>query len=551
MTAQAMLVRLERLPGGWRGALALVLVVQLILLREISEGRFLLLLRGGETVAPLWYLHTASKITLLAGGAVIVAALVERRLIGPPPLSSRARVALAGLHGAALLVLLGLIPSLPLGWRGSMMADLAHWRYAAVSGAFLLWQGTALLLIAPRRLLAGMSTRAALFVGCGIVTALLLSSERNLAIDALRALVEDVTLSLALAFYAVIGDAQPVLSYRDGTPLLSAEGFAILISPVCAGYQGMLAAGTVMAGLIALDWSGLQRGRAAALAVTTVGLVFTLNAFRIALLFHIGVRHSPEMAVEGFHSYFGTLSLLAVVALAMLALQHPLFRRGTASASRLRTQPAGQEGEAALLILPLAIYLGVGMVVGLFSTGFNWAYPLTALAGLGLIALWRHAIASEFAGGPGLSGFVMGFAVFALWLALVPPDPAADAETAAALAAAPSSLVFLWMLLRLVGFSLVVPVLEELAFRGGLHRLVMARLTPQVGSHWAAAAALSVSALAFGALHSQMLAGTLAGLGFGLLVLRTGRTGDAIIAHAVTNFLLAISAIVTQHWSLW
>jgi CAAX prenyl protease-like protein len=206
---------------------------------------------------------------------------------------------------------------------------------------------------------------------------------------------------------------------------------------------------------------------------------------------------------------------------------------------------------ASLLILPLAVYLGVGMLVGLFGTGFNWAYPLTALVGLALIALWRRRIAAEFAGGPGLSGFAMGFAVFALWLALVPPDPAADAEAAAALAAAPASVVVLWMALRLVGFTLVVPVLEELAFRGGLFRLVTARLTARIGHRGAAGAALAASAIAFGALHSQLLAGTLAGLGFGVLVLRTGRTGDAIIAHAVTNFLLAVSAIVTGHWSLW
>jgi exosortase E/protease (VPEID-CTERM system) len=551
MTAQAMLARLEHLRGGWRGPLALLIVAQLALLREISEGRFLVLLRGGETVAPLWYLHTASKVTLLAGISLIFAALVERRLSGPPLVGRNGLLAAAGLHGAAFVGLVVLIPGLPTGWRGSMLADLATWRYAAVSGAFLAWQGTALLLIAPRGLFRQTGARAAVFVGCGIVTALLLASERNLAIDALRALVEDATLSLSLAFYAVIGDAQPALSFREGTPVLSAEGFAILVSPVCAGYQGMLAAGTVMAGLIALDWSGLQRGRAVALAVVTVALVFTLNAVRIALLFHIGVAHSPEMAVEGFHSYFGTLSLLAVVGLAMLALQHPLFRRGTAGRVRPGAPPRGQEGEAALLILPLAVYLGVGMLVGLFGTGFNWAYPLTALVGLALIALWRRRIAAEFAGGPGLSGFAMGFAVFALWLALVPPDPAADAEAAAALAAAPASVVVLWMALRLVGFTLVVPVLEELAFRGGLFRLVTARLTARIGHRGAAGAALAASAIAFGALHSQLLAGTLAGLGFGVLVLRTGRTGDAIIAHAVTNFLLAVSAIVTGHWSLW
>jgi membrane protease YdiL (CAAX protease family) len=52
-------------------------------------------------------------------------------------------------------------------------------------------------------------------------------------------------------------------------------------------------------------------------------------------------------------------------------------------------------------------------------------------------------------------------------------------------------------------------------------------------------------------MHVDVLAGTLAGVGFGLLVLQSGRVGNAIIAHAVTNLLLAITAFVTGQWSLF
>jgi CAAX prenyl protease-like protein len=107
------------------------------------------------------------------------------------------------------------------------------------------------------------------------------------------------------------------------------------------------------------------------------------------------------------------------------------------------------------------------------------------------------------------------------------------------------------MAFRLLGFSIVVPVLEELAFRGGLMRLIGGRLSPLTGQRTAAWIALALSSLAFGVMHADLLAGTLAGASFGLLAMRSGRIGDAIIAHSVTNFLLAVTAMVTGHWSLW
>jgi CAAX prenyl protease-like protein len=134
---------------------------------------------------------------------------------------------------------------------------------------------------------------------------------------------------------------------------------------------------------------------------------------------------------------------------------------------------------------------------------------------------------------------------------MVPADPEADAAFAIELHSVPLSLMICWMIFRLIGFSVVVPVLEELAFRGGLQRLIGGKLSSMTGERSAALIALALSSLAFGYMHTDVLAGTIAGVGFGLLVLRNGRVGDAIVAHAVTNLMLAITAVITGHWSLW
>jgi len=45
--------------------------------------------------------------------------------------------------------------------------------------------------------------------------------------------------------------------------------------------------------------------------------------------------------------------------------------------------------------------------------------------------------------------------------------------------------------------------------------------------------------------------GVAAGVMYGLLLRRTGRMGDAVVAHAVTNALLAGYVLIFGQWQLW
>jgi membrane protease YdiL (CAAX protease family) len=47
------------------------------------------------------------------------------------------------------------------------------------------------------------------------------------------------------------------------------------------------------------------------------------------------------------------------------------------------------------------------------------------------------------------------------------------------------------------------------------------------------------------------LAGTIAGLLYAAVFLRRGRIGDAVVAHATTNALLAGYVLLWGKWSLW
>ena len=55
----------------------------------------------------------------------------------------------------------------------------------------------------------------------------------------------------------------------------------------------------------------------------------------------------------------------------------------------------------------------------------------------------------------------------------------------------------------------------------------------------------------FGAAHAEWLAGILCGLAYQALVCRKKRLGDAMTAHAITNFLLGVWIVATGEWRFW
>jgi len=99
---------------------------------------------------------------------------------------------------------------------------------------------------------------------------------------------------------------------------------------------------------------------------------------------------------------------------------------------------------------------------------------------------------------------------------------------------------------------IIIPIAEELAFRGylpalfygdgssGQHRRLETELLPFL-----------VSSLLFGALHSALLAGTIAGAVYYLVKLRSGRVWDAVVAHITTNLLLSTYVLLSGQWSYW
>jgi len=104
---------------------------------------------------------------------------------------------------------------------------------------------------------------------------------------------------------------------------------------------------------------------------------------------------------------------------------------------------------------------------------------------------------------------------------------------------------------RLLGASLVVPIMEELFWRSFLIRFIVSAdfLSLPLGKF--TVNSFVISTLLFGVEHHLWLAGMMAGAAYTLLLYKTGRIWSCILAHGVTNFALGLHVLVTQEWFWW
>jgi exosortase E/protease (VPEID-CTERM system) len=256
----------------------------------------------------------------------------------------------------------------------------------------------------------------------------------------------------------------------------------------------------------------------------------------------IGARISPDLAVEGFHSYAGWLFFTLLALGLMAAVQAtPWLHRPAAAAAAPAAAPRLRADPLAARILPFVAFMLAGVAAGAFFVPADLGYPLKAVVLALAVALFWPAI-REMPWRVDPAAAAAGAGVGVLWLALAPAG--AEPALAAALAALPGWAMAGWAVARLVGTVALVPLVEELFFRG----YVLARLDR--GGAAMRALAVAVSTAAFATLHGQWLAAGIAGAVFAAVMLWRGRVTDAVVAHIVANAVVGGVALLRGDWAV-
>ena len=114
-----------------------------------------------------------------------------------------------------------------------------------------------------------------------------------------------------------------------------------------------------------------------------------------------------------------------------------------------------------------------------------------------------------------------------------------------------STLASVFIAGRVLGSTFVVPPIEEVFFRSFLYRYFVRTDFQQMPFNRFHPTSFIVTSALFGCEHSQWLAGILCGCAYQWLVISKNRLGDAIAAHAITNFLLGFWVVSQGAWKFW
>lgn len=186
----------------------------------------------------------------------------------------------------------------------------------------------------------------------------------------------------------------------------------------------------------------------------------------------------------------------------------------------------------------------VGTMMG--GNAMFWMYAVKVFLGAWLVWMMR-AYVPEMRWAFSVEAVLVGVAIFAVWVGLDPFYPKNQLffkDTADSIwnpfekFGAESGVAWALIVIRIFGMTIIVPPLEEVFYRSLFYRyLVRVDFRAIALGHFDGVAFASV-ALVFGFMHFQWLPGIICGLAYQWLVLRRGRLGDAMTAHAITNFLL-------------
>jgi exosortase E/protease (VPEID-CTERM system) len=360
------------------------------------------------------------------------------------------------------------------------------------------------------------------------------------------------TFILVKAFLKIFlsGVFTDIATLSIGTP-----SFNVQIAPECSGLEGAVLILSFCGLWLWLFRHEFRFPRALLLAPASVTVLFLLNALRIATLILIGNAGAPGIALGGFHSQAGWIAFNGVAIGLMVASRRWQWLTVGSPPPIVPLEaplaPEAVDNPAAPYLLPFLLILAAGMIASAVSNGFEWLYPLRFFAAAA--ALWTYRKRYQTLDwGFGWEAPAAGALVFALWMAgdsitgVHPHNPLAPtSDPWLSLAQG------LWLAIRLIAPIVTVPIAEELAFRGYLLRRIVAADFESLSPRTFTWTSLLLSSLAFGLLHGgRWIPGTLAALIYAGVYIRRGRIGDAVVAHATTNGLLAASILVTGQWNL-
>lgn len=225
----------------------------------------------------------------------------------------------------------------------------------------------------------------------------------------------------------------------------------------------------------------------------------------------------------------------------------------------MQTLPETRNRATAAYTAPFVVFVVVSALERALGLNPAWAYPLRMGLVLATLAVFSRPLLKFRFMLPAAS-LGLGLLVFAIWVA---PDSLfhyrhhwllENSLTHVAASSLPDALrhSLAFLTVRIAGSALVVPVVEELFWRGWMMRWLMERDWQKVPVGTYRAGSFWLVALMFASEHGPYWeVGLIAGVIYNWWLVRTKSLGDCVLAHAVTNLALGIYVVAAAQWQYW
>jgi len=214
------------------------------------------------------------------------------------------------------------------------------------------------------------------------------------------------------------------------------------------------------------------------------------------------------------------------------------------------------QGPGFPFVAPFALFMGLLYLRQNFPQQGWWLYGVCSLVVLGLLLWLRPRYRGQDSACPRiLQSALLGLGAIVLWIALDPWMPRTAARdnsfpfaTAFELGFVPGILSIVF---RIFGAVLVVPIVEELFWRGFLMRTIIKPEFEEVPLGTFQPLSFYITTVAFALVHVEFGSATLFALIAGWWFCRTKSIRAVIILHAAANLGLAVYVLLTRNWFLW
>ena len=208
-------------------------------------------------------------------------------------------------------------------------------------------------------------------------------------------------------------------------------------------------------------------------------------------------------------------------------------------------------------VAPFALFLCITSLATYFPAHRDIIYITKTIVVGVLLWFWRshyvRDVELSFSVSDYLIAFLAGLLVLVLWI--VPDSFLPKIGTPVGLNPYsfgwPQSAVIGLIAIRLAGAALVVPVMEELFWRSFIMRYAINPDFRSVPLGTFSVFSFSAVALLFGMEHFRIVQGILAGVIYGLLVIKQKTLKGCVLAHATTNLGLGFYVLFTENWLYW